>query len=179
MLIVLLIVLTLPLKTFLLLNLLPLISLFYRPNNINPKITLFFSYWILQKVSWTMDSWSIYSHTRKWDWLDRSVLATSVHHVKMVPGKEIDLLFSVKHEISKNEYCLKDATFSNFVDCFKIGLKRQLLNLTSCSECQKHNVSICGIPYMKYFLDLENDLPFCSSTTSAQWSFTRLSDLLR
>ena len=53
---------------------------------------------------------------------------TSVDHVKTVPGKEIDLLLSVKHKISKNEHCLKDATFGHFVDCFKIGLRNKLLN---------------------------------------------------
>jgi hypothetical protein len=151
----------------------------YRPNNINPKKHYFLAIGFYKKFleRWTAE---VFIHIPGNEiGLIGQYWPTSVHHVKMVPGKEIDLLFSVKHEISKNEYCLKDATFSNFVDCFKIGLKRQLLNLTSCSECQKHNVSICGIPYMKYFLDLENDLPFCSSTTSAQWSFTRLSDLLR
>ena len=104
---------------------------------------------------------------------------TSAHHVKMVPAKEIDLLLSVKHEISKNDHCRKDATFSDFVDCFKTGIRNQLLNKTKCTKCQEKDVSLCGIPYMKYFLDLEKDIPFCTSTKSAQCSFACFMDSLR
>ena len=104
---------------------------------------------------------------------------TAAHHVKMVPGKETDIILSVKHEISKNENCNKDTSFSDFVNCFKTELRNKLLNTTSCTICHNYNVSLCGIPYMKYFLNLEKDLPFCSSTKSAQCSFKCFHDLLR
>ncbi len=50
---------------------------------------------------------------------------STVHHVKMNPSKEIDLLLSVKHEISRSPNCMPDSTLSQFVNCFKSKIENQ------------------------------------------------------
>ncbi len=49
----------------------------------------------------------------------------SVQHVKVLPSKDIELLVSVKHEISKSPECLPDITLNDFANCFKLQLRDQ------------------------------------------------------
>ncbi len=52
--------------------------------------------------------------------------AAPVQHLKMIPTKEIELLLSVKHEVSNSQSCLPDIALADFVKCFKSKLKEQV-----------------------------------------------------
>ncbi len=49
----------------------------------------------------------------------------SVQHVKVTPSKEIELLVSVKHEISRSPDCQSDTTLNDFANCFRSKLRDQ------------------------------------------------------
>ena len=49
----------------------------------------------------------------------------SVQHVKVIPSKEIDLLFTLKHDVSKSPECLTDSTLNDFVNCFRTKFREK------------------------------------------------------
>ena len=108
---------------------------------------------------------------------------TSVHHVKLIPTKEVDLLLSVKHDISKSKNCLKDSTDFHFNKCLKSRLKQTLINsgadLPICLDCKRDNISVCAIPQMSYFQLPGIDIHFCLNMLAAKCSFRCLDDTLR
>ncbi len=53
---------------------------------------------------------------------------SSVQHVKMIPSKEIDLLLSLKHEISKSPECLPETNLNDFASCFRSKFREKEIN---------------------------------------------------
>jgi hypothetical protein len=106
-----------------------------------------------------------------------------IHHVKLEPNREIDLLLSVKHNVANNMACEPDATFLDFTKCFQTKVKEILVNpnssFTFCNTCRKINVSMCATISMKHFLEPGKDLPFCNNTESNGCSTQCFSDLIR
>ncbi len=56
---------------------------------------------------------------------------SSVHHVKMIPSKEIDLLLSLKHEISKNPECVPETNLNDFASCFRSKFREKEIYLAN------------------------------------------------
>ena len=85
-----------------------------------------------------------------------------VHHIKLATNREIDVLLSVRQDVSKKKTCLPDSTFSNFAECFKTKMRSFLLS-NFCSNCRDLNTSICATVQMKLFLEPGAELKFCST----------------
>jgi hypothetical protein len=50
---------------------------------------------------------------------------STVQHERVIPSKGIEMLVSVKHEVSKSPDCEPDTTLSDFANCFRIKLGDQ------------------------------------------------------
>ena len=101
-----------------------------------------------------------------------------VHHIKLATNREIDVLLSVRQDVSKKKTCLPDSTFSNFAECFKTKMRSFLLS-KFCSDCQNVNTSICATVQMKLFLEPGSDLRFCSTLEGFKCSTACFYDQMR